>query len=220
MNEEIDYTKTISMNLMSYEKEVYEYICSNFIDNKLKILELGCGYCNLLKLLDKKFQATGIDNNYYLIDRAKELKLDVIQLNIETRLLSLKLNNYDIIILNQVLEHLKNPLTVLEKCKFLLKFNGIVIISVPNSHFMTRIINTSLSVFEYRCAHLNAYDTTHLVNLLKYSCGYKIEEIFFSGEVFPNMKGVGKKLDKLLGKTKLFKRFSRRITIVGRKKEC
>lgn len=218
MKHEIDYTKTISKDLMSYEKEIYEYICSNFNKRETRILELGSGMCNLLKLLNNKFFITGVDYSFPLVEKGLNLKLDIIHMDIEKDLLFFPSKQFDIIIIAQVLEHLNNPLKVLNDIKTLLKINGMIIVSVPNSHFMTRIINNSLSPFEYRCRHINSYDTTHLINLLYYYCGYKIKEIFFSGEVFPNMKRLGKILDKIFSKTKLFRRFSRRIIIIGVKK--
>ncbi|KKQ75709.1 MAG: Methylase involved in ubiquinone/menaquinone biosynthesis [Candidatus Woesebacteria bacterium GW2011_GWB1_38_5b] len=46
--------------------------------------------------------------------------------------LDLEKNNYDLIILNHSLEHVRNPLAFMKKVKGLLKKNGVVYVEVPN----------------------------------------------------------------------------------------
>ncbi len=208
----VKYEEAVSNYYQEYEKEVHDYIINNFAKGAL-ILELGSGRCNLLELLDEDYNVTGIDNNFPLVNYGRKKGLTIFNRDIEKDLKDFH-GLYDIILILQVLEHLEQPMKVLEDCKKLLKKSGKVIISVPNVHFLTRIINTSLYIDEYLSGHINAYDRTQLKTITEKYCDYKIDKMFFSGQVFPNMKGLGKILDKTLGSLRIFKRFSRRITCI------
>ena len=208
---EVKYENLVSNYYQEYEKEIHDYIIKNF-EKGVLILELGCGRCNLLELLDKDYNVTGIENNFPLVNCGREKGLTIFNRDIEKDLGNFH-GLYDIILILQVLEHLEQPLKVLEDCKKLLKTHGKVIISVPNVHFLTRIINTSLAGDEYLSGHINAYDRTQLKTVAEFS-NYKIDKMFFSGDVFPCMKNFGKILNKLFRNLKIFKRFSRRIICI------
>jgi SAM-dependent methyltransferase len=201
--QELKYSKAVSDYYQEYEKESYDYIINN-ISNDSIILELGSGKCNLLEQLNKDYVVTGIDNNQTLVDYGRNKNLIIYNLDIEKELLTLG-SLYDVILIHQVLE--------------LLRHKGRIIISVPNTHFMTRIFNTSLYKDEYESGHINAYDTTQLKNIIELYCDYEIEKMFFSGQIFPHMKGLGKIVDKIFGNSKIFKRFSRRIVCIIKNKE-
>ncbi len=47
-------------------------------------------------------------------------------------------NSFDVITIWHVLEHLRNPLAVLKRCRELLVPGGILVIEVPNLHFLAR----------------------------------------------------------------------------------
>jgi SAM-dependent methyltransferase len=212
----VEYEKTVSGYYQEYEKEIYDYIYEN-INYDSMVLELGSGKCNLLERLNKDYIVTGIDNNKKLVEYGRNKNLIIHDMDLEKDLTMLG-SLYDVILILQVLEHLEQPIKVLNDCKKILRHEGRIIISVPNVHFMTRIINTSLYIDEYKSGHINAYDKTQLKVIIEKYCDYEIEKMFFSGQVFPNMKGIGKMLDSLLGNLKLFKRFSRRITCIIKNK--
>ncbi len=67
---------------------------------------------------------------------------------------------YDYIIFADVLEHLKNPDLVLKKCNKILKDNGSILISVPNTAHNSIIIN--LINDEFRYTNVGLLDNTHL----------------------------------------------------------
>ncbi len=97
------------------------------------VLDVGCGTGVLGKALqDKKHcQVEGIEYSPEAVRIARKRLAKVHVLDIEHGELQTN-KKYDIIILADVLEHLKNPTAVLRKFLNFLKPNGKVIISLPN----------------------------------------------------------------------------------------
>ena len=56
---------------------------------------------------------------------------------------------FDYIVFADVLEHLRDPKTVLDRCKLLLKHEGSVLLSVPNLAHNSVLINLMNNEFEY-----------------------------------------------------------------------
>lgn len=107
---------------------------------------------------------------------AKKYSVDGIVGDIESLEWLEKWNNiqFDYIIFADVLEHLRDPQTVLSKTKRILKNNGDVIISVPNVGHNAIIINLYNNIFEYTPLGLLDNTHTHLFayNTLKEFCFY------------------------------------------------
>ena len=128
--------KTKKIDRESYE---YNYYFKHFepyleIIRKYKIsgkaLDIGCGAGHLLKLLSNKgLEAEGIDVSPVLI---KALKLDGFKVNCyEIGDKKLEKSKYDLITLNQVLEHIVDPEEFVKELNKLLKKKGHIIIAVP-----------------------------------------------------------------------------------------
>ena len=69
-------------------------------------------------------------------------------------------NRYDAIIFADVLEHLRDPQTVMNKCRGLLKETGVVLVSVPNIAHNSVLINLINNEFPY--TDLGLLDNTHI----------------------------------------------------------
>lgn len=67
---------------------------------------------------------------------------------------------FDYIVFADVLEHLRDPKTVLDRCKLLLKHEGSVLLSVPNLAHNSVLINLMNNEFEYTSVGL--LDNTHI----------------------------------------------------------
>ena len=95
-----------------------------------KILEIGFGYGSLLKLLYSKganVVGTEVDSNSYKIAKhllPKTKKIKLIQVKGET--LPFKNADFDMVILFDVIEHVTNPLKMIQECKRILKKNGVI----------------------------------------------------------------------------------------------
>jgi len=150
-----------------------------------KILEAGCGSGNFGAALKEKFNAeiTGIE---LFESAAKEAitKLDkVICGNLEEKIDNAENNYYDLIIFNDVLEHLYDPWAILKKSAEKLAKGGKVVASIPNiRHLYTMFDIVIKKDFKYTDAGI--LDKTHLRFFTKKSiirmfdeCGYKIIKI-------------------------------------------
>ncbi len=97
------------------------------VDSNISVVEIGAGAgWNLIPFLHKKAKVSGIDYNPQLVEFAQKYNLPV-HMGDENSLVG----QYDIIILNHVLEHMPNPLLSLLKITEHLKNNGLLYIGVP-----------------------------------------------------------------------------------------
>ena len=98
----------------------------------LEVLELGCGFraTQLLALAPRLKRGVGVDFRL-----APELhqhnKLVFHEAAIEEALVTLSQDSFDAVLLISVLEHLKDPRSVLEAARKLLKPGGVLLVNVP-----------------------------------------------------------------------------------------
>lgn len=138
-----------------------------------KILEIGSNTGEFCYLLKKKFNVdpVGIDINSSAVSIAKhnypDLTFYVEDLhNIE--------GNYDVIYMQHVIEHIKNPVNALEKLKNNLNEDGKVILSCPNKWaYPTKFYCwTQKERFCYDPTHYHEFSPRSLVKVVAES-GYK-----------------------------------------------
>ncbi|AWB10356.1 2-polyprenyl-3-methyl-5-hydroxy-6-metoxy-1,4-ben zoquinol methylase [Thermodesulfobium acidiphilum] len=158
------------------------------------ILELGCGAGNTLVELKKQGKAknaVGID----IIDLGQSKKLDkFILADIENIELN-SLNEYfDVIICADVLEHLKDPWSVVRKLKNFLKTDGVLIASIPNVREYRTILSILLNG-DFKYVESGILDKTHLrffckknmIDLFE-SSGLKVCKITYNLHLAPRRK--------------------------------
>ena len=98
----------------------------------MSVLDIGSGLCVFLAELKKYCKSvTCIDPSANAINHAKNYVgiEDSIKGNFHNLILNKK---YDLITLNKVLEHLKNPNDILQKAKSMLNPNGYIYVEVPD----------------------------------------------------------------------------------------
>jgi len=101
-----------------------------------RILEIGCGFGVLLKKIPSK-EKIGIETNNFAIKECRKRGLFVIKADAE-KTLPFKNLSFDIVVMNEVIEHLKKPEFVLNECYRVLKKNGKILITTPVYHFLTK----------------------------------------------------------------------------------
>ena len=182
-----------------------------FINNNPKTsLEVGCREATHSKLLKKTFnldESWGIEpeENQKMINEAKD-NLDYFisdYLTADTK--GLPDNHFDLVVFNDVLEHMYDPWEVLIQTKKLLTTNGIIVISNPNirhkSILKKLIFNDD---FEYQeeglldITHIRFFTEKSLKKMLV-DCGYEILKIDSLVEEKPRHK---KKIFNFLTKNK------------------
>lgn len=115
-------------------QKTYDF-CMNYIKKNNVVLEVGCGSgygASKLSNLTKEYIA--IDNNLHAVeDNRRKYKRD----NLIFKHTSFESYNptrkFDIIICLQVIEHLQSPKDFIKKISFLLKPDGVCILSTPNA---------------------------------------------------------------------------------------
>lgn len=134
-------------------------------NDNFKVLEIGAGYGETLTYLKESRNAKeviGVDLNF---DKSKEKFYNQTDKFIFGDIEKISLDNYnnyfDVIILADILEHLKNPNDILEKLKQNLKKDGEIIASIPN----IRNLNALYKIFikgSFLYEDEGLFDNTHL----------------------------------------------------------
>lgn len=97
----------------------------------MRILDLGCGHGHLSKRLSDRNDVYALDvidfSSFFKGTKVKFVKHDA------NKRLPFKAKFFDIVIANEVLEHLKNLNFVLDEIKRVLKDSGLLIADVPNT---------------------------------------------------------------------------------------
>ena len=147
-----------------------------FLENSLvnkNILDFGSGNGGFLKLAKNISKSVlGVELEKAIVPYYKEENIPL-----ENNLDNIN-NKFDIITSFHVIEHIKEPLAILEKLKNLLEDNGKLIIEVPNANdaLLTIYENEAFSNFTYWSCHLYLY-TQHTLSLLAKQAGFKVEFI-------------------------------------------
>ena len=121
----------------SYYQNVRHDLIPLVPDNAKCILEVGCAAGMTGRELKKRSGAfvAGIEMNNKAACAAKNVLDDVVQGNIEDIELPYSKNSFDCILFADVLEHLIDPLSVLQKVRPLMKNKGTIVASIPNVQF-------------------------------------------------------------------------------------
>ena len=140
-------------------KEMLKYLPKN----AKKIIDIGCGNGALAYLVKQQNDAEvwGIELMEEEAKGAIKVLDKVIVGNCESHIESLPEHYFDVIYLNDVLEHLVDPYTVLEKLKTKLAPSGVIISSIPNVRFF-RTFSKVLFSKDWVYEGHGVMDKTHL----------------------------------------------------------
>ncbi|MFC1897614.1 class I SAM-dependent methyltransferase [Chloroflexota bacterium] len=125
----------------SYGQDWQDYYSSiiELVPPDSYVLDVGCARGGLLEYLREKrnCRVKGLDITSGAVTFCKEKGIEVIKCDVEEEEVP---GVYDVVIFSAILEHLINPLSVLEKLKKNLRDDGHIVILVPNySHILARI---------------------------------------------------------------------------------
>ena len=124
------------------------------IKTKGKLLDIGCGKGELLGLTKDYFDIQGIDiSPIKIIPLIPKFTNKVCVGDIEN--MELQQDNYDVVTVFNVLEHLENPNQVVSKIHKSLKQEGFMIGSVPNNFGVIGKLATRMSNFD--TTHISVY---------------------------------------------------------------
>jgi len=131
---------------------------------KIKILEIGCGSGEFLKYVkSKKIKHKGIELDPQQLEIAKKNRLNVTNdsLEIEAN------NEYNLILMFDVLEHLINPVKYIKLISKKLKKNGLLICYIPNINSIGFELMKEKQNLIYPFEHINFFNKKSLSFLSK-----------------------------------------------------
>jgi len=137
------------------------------------ILDLGCASGWFLSEISKIFPHTkgsGIDVYKDAIDYGKKHYAYLDLYHGDGHALPFPKHSFDIVICNEVLEHVVDPRKVLQEIKRVLKPNGHAIIEMDTGNFLFRFIWywwTHVGHGVWEDAHIQVFNTEKLQNLIK-----------------------------------------------------
>jgi len=176
----MDKITRIINNLLSKNKDHSNrfYLMKLSIDfadmdgNDTEILDLGSNDCVLRTLLPKNVNYTGIDIIDYEHNIVHDLEKGLPVLN----------KKFDIIFMNQFIEHIENFKSLLIECRKVLKDDGKIIINTPsNNRILYGDYYDTISEHE---DHIHCIRKTNMRNLARI-CGYELDKVSGSYIRFP-----------------------------------
>lgn len=105
---------------------------ANQIPSGSKILDLGCGDGNVTQLFLEKGEVIGVDVSQRAIKEAARRGVKTKLHDLNRLPLPFEDKYFDVVVLTDTLEHLLEPLAILDDCWRILNKRGRVIITVPN----------------------------------------------------------------------------------------
>jgi len=153
---------------MMIEKDISYYTVSRremlkyIPESATKILDIGCGrgsFCEQFSTNEKEIW--GIEPDQESAEIAARKMYKILNEKIETAIHTLPENYFQLIILNDVLEHCIDPWNILEQLKSKLTSNGTVVASLPNVRYIKNISHL-LFRKDWRYEKSGVLDSTHL----------------------------------------------------------
>ena len=114
-------------------------VIDKWVEVRSKVLDLGCGKGNILSELQKTKDVIGlgVEIEEKNIEECLLRNINVIEQNIDDGLINFSNDSFDVVILSQTIQVLKNPNTALEE---ITRIGKTCIVTIPNfGHWRSRL---------------------------------------------------------------------------------
>jgi len=136
-----------------------------------KILDVGCAYGFMLRKFPDTFEKFGVDiSDYAIMEAHKRLPGAALIVGNAEDGLPFPEGFFDIVVCNDVLEHLADPASALKNIRKVLNNNGILYINTPNLNWFRRKVFACADKKEH---HFSLFSHETLFDLLT-KCGFEI----------------------------------------------
>ncbi len=134
----------------------------SIVGNDKKVLDVGCSTGYLSKILkERNCEVMGIEIDQDAAEMAMKYCSNVLVHDVEELSPNDSLpKNFDVLLFGDILEHLKDPLSVLIKLRSRLKVNGYAVASIPNIAHIYARLKLLFGKWDYEMGGL--LDKTHL----------------------------------------------------------
>lgn len=154
-------------------------------NNKIfRILDIGCGWgqdLSCLLVISKNIELYGIEIDDEKIAACQQKDIMIFKINCETDRIPVNDNFFDIIIINQVLEHTKEIFFICSEISRVLNKHGILIIGVPNlASLHNRILlffGCQPTCIELMGPHVRGFTARSLKNFISIENFFIVKEI-------------------------------------------
>lgn len=194
---------------LNWGREIIAKWSSDYINNlsekEVRILDIGCaGGADLLNIKksinNKHLNMYGVENHEPYEKEAVANNIKVSSIDIERNSLPYEDGFFDIVIINQVLEHTKEIFWICSEISRVLKKGGIVIVGVPNiAAFHNRFLvlfGQHPTVIETLSAHVRGYSIPAFKRFIERDDYFKVEKIAGSN-LYPFPSFISKPITKL-----------------------
>lgn len=137
-----------------------------------RVLDIGCANALVLRSLPSTFQRTGVDIASSLLQRAQQAGIETVVSDFDNNPLPLPDDYYDLVLANDVIEHVLHTDHVINEINRVLKPGGNLVVSIPNinqpiSCLMQFILDlTPMFAARYRCTHYRDFSNRLFTNIL------------------------------------------------------
>ena len=142
-----------------YGDEARKNLYVELIGQGNQILEVGCRSGNLTQYYHEGNEVVGVDvDRNALLEFGKRLDLESHWVDVDSEPLPFREGQFDVVVFSEVMEHLRFPQKTLEEIQRVLKPEGRMIGSVPNSfRLRNRLKFLFGNAFEVDASHLRSY---------------------------------------------------------------
>jgi len=153
-----------------------------------RVLEIGCGEGNFRSNLDQPHEYWGVEQNARAAHQASKKLDSVLVGNYQQVEPDLPDHHFDLIICNDVIEHMEHHVAFMRNIKRKLANGGSLVISIPNARLLSNL-NHILFAKDWHYSDAGILDRTHLRFFTKKSLVRLLEETDWHIE---SLKGVNR----------------------------
>ncbi len=168
-------------------KKTVSIIDEIFSNKKGKLLDIGCAHGFFLQMMkDKEWDTYGIDLSKSAVDYARSTGLEVS--NITLMEMKCPDNEFDVITMFYVLEHLLDPVSFMQDVYRILKPGGLLIVRVPHTTpivKLLKILRIPNRLYDAP-SHLSDF-SPKTIKLLLQKTGFKDIKTIIGGITYPDL---------------------------------